>query len=73
MSDKLDKAKEALDNAVTNVAQAAQMVAEANTMTDKFHGEYYVVNKEDMEELKENIKTWKDATQHFLSVVKEEG
>ncbi len=70
----LDKAKEALDNAVTHVAQLAQEVADTAEYHDhKTGGPLYLVALEDMDDLKAAIKVWKDATQNFLSEVAKTG
>lgn len=71
----LEKAKQELDDAVTNVAQAAQMLADDAELAHRSHtpGFNTLVNDESMEELKEALKVWKEKTQNFLSEVHKAG
>ena len=69
----LEKAKQELDDAVTNVAQAAQMVsddAEPQGLTGKGN---FLVMRDSMLELQEALKVWKEKTQNFLSEVHKAG
>jgi hypothetical protein len=71
----IEKAKQELDDAVTNVAQAAQMLADGNQELTKADDDTYsyLVHEDDMAELKEALKVWKEKTQNFLSEVVKAG
>lgn len=66
----LEKAKQELDDAVTNVAQAAQMLAGGAEYIDQAT---VSVLADDMAELKEALKVWNQASQNFLSEVAKAG
>lgn len=72
MSD-LDKAKQDLDDAITNVARAAQTVASESEYKILSGETCYLVDTNDMNELKDALQVWKEATQNFLSEAKKAG
>jgi len=67
----LDKARTELDDAITEVARAADLLADGASVLR--HYQTYRVDWEDMSELKEALKVWKQATQNFLSEVAKAG
>jgi hypothetical protein len=68
----LKETGEALEAALIGVARQAREMVDGATQVDKFHGEHFVVEKEDMEALKDALKQWEDATNKFLEAVKKE-
>lgn len=70
---KLEEAKKKLDDAVIVVTRSAQVVADdAEYHNHKTGGPMYLVNLEDMDELKAAMKAWKAATVDFLLEVQKE-
>jgi hypothetical protein len=69
----LEKAEHELQDAVDNVAFAAQIVAANVIEGDNYLSKTVEVNREDMNELKDALKIWKQATQNFLEVLKKVG
>lgn len=68
---KLEKAHQDLEDAHNQVARAAQDVAD-NARHEYVDAGLYLVDKEEMDELKAAIKLWKEASSSFLEAATEE-
>lgn len=70
-----EKAKQELDDAITHVAQSAQMLVDgASQLTKNEYDEFaYIVDSEDLDDLKEACKVWKEKTENFLKEVQKAG
>ena len=66
-------AARALDDALLNVARAAQELAEAVDPEDPGHGVNVLVDREVFNDLKKELAAWKKATQAFLAATAKGG
>lgn len=64
---RVERAEQALSEAVTAVAQVARDVAEKRPV--KIAGRSYIENDDDMAELRDMVEAWTNATNEFLAAV----
>lgn len=72
MSKKLQDAEIALNDAVTNVARCAQEMSDNASQHSRGDEVYYKIPEEELSELRQALKEWKDATNNFLRATSEE-